>query len=115
MVKKRVDGEGIALLHDLDDCIGCFGCEAACREMHRYPYDEDWMKVVRREPQVVDGKLRQYHLVAPLLDKCGACFAEHHDPAPLCVTGCPAQALKIGTLEEMVVEAQGRHCAIYTA
>ena len=45
---KRIDGGGIALLLDLDDCTGCFGCEAACRETHRYPYDEDWMRTERR-------------------------------------------------------------------
>ena len=110
---KRIDGEGIALLLDLDDCTGCFGCEAACRETHRYPYDEDWMRTLRRQPFVVDGKLRQYHLVAPVLDKCRACYDD--DPEPLCVTGCPAGALKIGSLADMAREAEGRHCTIFTA
>lgn len=44
------------MLLDLDDCIGCYGCEAACRETHRYPYHEDWLKVIRREPFLVDGE-----------------------------------------------------------
>ena len=91
---KRIDGGGIALLLDLDDCIGCYGCEAACRETYRYPYHEDWLKVIRREPFLVDGKLRQYHLIAPVLDKCKLCYDA--DPNPLCVTGCAAQCLKIG-------------------
>ena len=112
-MKKRVDGQGIALLHDLDDCTGCFGCEAACRETNRYPYSEDWMRVIRRPPFVVDGKLRTYHIVAPVLDKCAGCYAKPE--LPLCVTGCPAQALKIGTLDDMAREAEGRHCNIYTA
>lgn len=110
---KRVDGHGIAMMIDLDDCLGCFGCEVACRETHRYPYDEDWMRVVRREPFVIDGRLRQYHLVAPVLDKCSACYADN--PNPLCVTGCTTKAIKIGTLEDMVEEAKGRHCVVYTA
>ena len=59
----RVNGNGIAMLLDLDDCTGCFSCEAACRETHRYGYEEDWMRTVRRDPFLVDGKLRQYHLV----------------------------------------------------
>ena len=88
---KRIDGGGIALLLDLDDCIGCYGCEAACRETYRYPYHEDWLKVIRREP----------------------CYDA--DPNPLCVTGCAAQCLKIGPFDELVEEAKGRHCAIYTA
>ena len=109
----RVNGNGIAMLLDLDDCTVCFSCEAACRETHRYGYEEDWMRTVRRDPFLVDGKLRQYHLVAPVLDKCAACYDGEHEP--LCVSGCPAGALKIGTLAEMAKEAEGRHCAIYTA
>ena len=110
---SRVDRKGIALLLDLDDCNGCFSCEAACRETHRYPYDEDWMRCERREPFLVDGVLRQYHLVAPVLDKCAACYADN--PNPLCVSGCPTRALKIGSLADMVKEAEGRHCSIFTA
>ena len=62
---------------------------------------------------MVDGKLRQYHLVAPVLDKCRACYDE--DPNPLCVSGCPTRALKIGPFVEIAKEAEGRHCAIFTA
>ena len=71
------------------------------------------MRVERRAPFVVDGKLRQYHLVAPVLDKCRACYDD--DPNPLCVTGCSAGALKIGPLADMAREAEGRHCALFTA
>lgn len=112
-MKKRVNANGIAVLVDLDACTGCFGCEAACRETHRYSYDEDWMRVVRRDPFYVDGKLRQYHMVAPVLDKCDACVA--NNPEPLCVSGCPASALLIGPFDEVVKEANGRHCSIFTA
>lgn len=110
---KRVNSNGIAMLVDLDDCLGCYGCEVACRETHRYPYDEDWMRTIRREPFVVDGKLREYHLVAPVLDKCGECFRE--DSQPLCMTGCPTRALFVGPVEEMLEQAEGRHCAIFMA
>lgn len=110
---KSVAGSNIAMMVDLDDCIGCFGCEAACRETHRYPYDEDWMRVVRREPFLVDGKLRQYHLVAPVLDKCAACYEA--DPNPLCASGCPAGALSIGSLVELAKAAEGKHVALFSA
>ncbi len=113
-MKKRVDGNGIAMLIDLDDCLGCFGCEAACRETHRYPYDEDWMKLIRREPWLVDGKLRQYHVPAPVLDKCGTCY-EAQGGNPLCMSGCPTLALKVGSFEDIVKESEGRHCVIYRA
>ena len=71
------------------------------------------MRTLRRDPFLVDGKLRRYHLVAPVLDKCASCYDGKNDP--LCVSGCPAAALKIGSLPEMVEEAQGRHCSIFTA
>lgn len=48
-----------------------------------------------------------------MLDKCKVCYEA--DPNPLCVTGCAAQCLKIGPFVEIVKEAAGRHCAIYTA
>ena len=113
-MKKRVDSNGIAMLIDLADCIGCFGCEAACRETNRYSYDEDWLKLIRREPWLVDGKLRQYHLPAPVLDKCASCYFEQ-EKNPLCMSGCPTLALKVGPFEEVVKEAAGRHCMIYSA
>ncbi len=112
-MKKKLNASGVAMLVDLDACTGCYGCEAACRETHRYGYEEDWMRVIRRDPFYVDGKLRQYHLVAPVLDKCAACIAE--DPNPLCMTGCPAAALIVGQFEDVVKEAAERHCAIFTA
>lgn len=112
-MKQKVNAGGIAVMVDLDACTGCYGCEAACRETHRYSYDEDWMRVIRRDPQFVDGKLRQYHLVAPVLDKCAACYA--NDPEPLCVTGCPAAALIVGPWEEVSKQVAGRHVAVFTA
>ena len=112
-MKKHIDSHGLAMLLDLDACTGCFGCEAACRETHRYGYEEDWMRVIRRDPFYVDGKLRQYHLVAPVLDKCAACY--DNDPEPLCVSSCSAAALVVGPLEDVVKEAAGRHVAIFTA
>lgn len=55
----------------------------------------------------------QYHPGGAVLDKCRACYED--DPEPLCVTGCPAGALKIGSLADMAREAEGRHCTIFTA
>lgn len=109
----RVESGGITMLLDLDDCIGCYGCAGACHEVNMYPYEEDWMEVIRRKPVLVDGKLRGYHLVAPSLDKCAICVQEN--PVPLCIKSCPAKAIKIGTFEEMAKEAAGRHCALFTA
>lgn len=112
-MKKHVDSHGLVMLVDLDACMGCFGCEAACRETNGYGYEEDWMRVIRRDPFVVDGKLRHYHLVAPVLDKCALCV--ERDPEPLCASGCPAGALVVGPREEVLPQAEGRHCCVYMA
>ena len=126
-MKKKLNAGGVAMLVDLDACTGCYGCEAACRETHRYGYVQEYfaernMNLAYYNDQFdlhcgdtvyVDGKLRQYHLVAPVLDKCAACIAE--DPNPLCMTGCPAAALIVGQFEDVVKEAAERHCAIFTA
>ena len=69
--------------------------------------------VIRRDPFYVDGKLRQYHMVAPVLDKCAACYAA--DPNPLCATGCPAAALVVGPIEQVLKQVPGRHVAVFTA
>ncbi len=113
-MKKRVDGNGIAMLIDLDDCLGCFGCEAACRETHRYPYDEDWMKLIRREPWLVDGKAASVprsrtgsRQVRNLL--------KHRAATPCACQAAPPFALKVGPFEDIVKESEGRHCVIYRA
>ena len=58
------------------------------------------MEVVRRDPRPVDGRLRLYHLVAPNLDKCGACYAR--DPRPLCTKVCTTGALQVGPMEGLL-------------
>lgn len=113
-MRKRIESNGIAMLVDLDDCMGCYGCEAACRDTNRYGYDEFWLKVIRRQPWLVDGKLRQYHIPAPCLDKCATCY-EEQDHNPLCMSGCPTLALKVGPVEDIIAESKGRHCIMYTA
>lgn len=81
--------------------------------MNRYSYEEEWMRTIRRDPFYVDGKLRQYHLVAPALDKCAACYA--NDPEPLCAKSCLGGALFVGPFDDIVKLAPGRHCALFTA
>lgn len=101
----------VGLLLDLDMCTGCYTCQTACRETNRYGYDEQWMQVVRRDPYFVDGKLRMYHLIAPSLDKCAACYRA--DPEPLCAKTCSSAALFVGPVDELVPLMKGRNAALY--
>ncbi|HJF61905.1 MAG TPA: hypothetical protein K8W22_00420 [Gordonibacter urolithinfaciens] len=90
----------IGMLLNTDRCTGCYSCQTACREANRFGYDEKWMEVVRRDPRPVDGRLRLYHLVAPNLDKCGACYGR--DPRPLCTKVCTTGALQVGPVEGLL-------------
>lgn len=90
----------VGMLLNQDRCIGCFSCQAACRDVNRYSYDEQWMRVVRLDPYYVDGKLRQYHLVAPSLDKCALCYEK--DNSPLCTRVCAGKALFVGPVESLL-------------
>lgn len=82
------------MLVRVDHCIGCQACQVACREENKFGYDEKWMQLVRQKPQLVSGELRNYHLIAPQLDKCAACAKKDHQP--LCVAICPTNCLYVG-------------------
>lgn len=105
--------QSVGMLVLLDDCTGCYSCQTACREVNHYSYDEKWLEVVRRDPVVVDGKLRMYHLLAPSLDKCAECVKK--DPTPLCVKVCMGDCLFVAPVAKLlpVLEKQEK-CLLYT-
>ena len=103
----------IGMVLDYEMCSGCYACQTACRETNRYGYDEQWLQVIRRDPYFVDGKLRMYHLLAPSLDKCAACFEA--DPDPLCAKVCSSAALFVGPLDELLPVMEGRNAVLYRA
>ena len=49
----------IAMIVDLDRCVGCFACQAACKVINSLPEEVNWLKVMPKEqkPDEVDGKL----------------------------------------------------------
>ena len=76
------------VVRNADRCIACRVCERQCaNEVHRY--DPDRKRMVADE------------------SKCVCCHR--------CVSLCPTRALKIGPFVEIAKEAEGRHCAIFTA
>lgn len=101
----------IGVLLNIDRCLGCFTCQTACRDTNGFDYDERWMEVVRRDPRPVDGKLRQYHLVAPNLDKCAECYMR--DGEPKCESLCVAGALHVGPVESLLPLRERSNVVLY--
>lgn len=107
------DVEPVGMLVELDRCTGCSSCQIACQQANHYSYDEKWMECVRRNPVLVDGKLRMYHLVAPSLDKCAECVAK--EPTPLCMKVCMGNCLYIAPVEKLLpVLAKKEKCLLFT-
>ena len=71
-----------AIVVDLDRCIGCHGCEIACKNENNVELGSVWNKVVQRGPYGEYPHLEQYFL--PVM--CQQCA-----DAP-CVQVCPAGA-----------------------
>jgi Fe-S-cluster-containing dehydrogenase component len=96
---------GIGFLIRTDHCIGCQACQVACREENGFSYQERWLELIRRKPQRVDGKLRNYHVAAPQLDKCGLCLEKDHQP--LCSVVCPTRCLYIAKKDALLKIMEG--------
>lgn len=72
----------LALVIDLDRCIGCCGCEVACKQENGVALDVNWNKVVTVGPHGSFPEVEQYFL--PTM--CQEC------EAPQCVKVCPTGA-----------------------
>ncbi len=104
--------QSVGMLVLLDQCTGCFSCQTACRETNHFSYDEKWLEVVRREPVVVDGQLRMYHLLAPSLDKCADCVKKG---PPLCVKVCMGNCLFVAPVTKLLpLIEKHEKCLLYT-
>lgn len=73
----------VTLLTDIDLCIGCFACEAACKQEHPLPKSVKWMKVVQAGPVERGGKL--YMDFVPM--HC------RHCGNPPCIKVCPVNGI----------------------
>ncbi|ACV23098.1 4Fe-4S dicluster domain-containing protein [Slackia heliotrinireducens] len=71
-----------AMVVDLNRCIGCYGCEVACKQEHDVALGEYWCKVYTDGPQGTHPHITQYWL--PTL--CQQC-----ENAP-CIEVCPTGA-----------------------
>jgi Fe-S-cluster-containing dehydrogenase component len=73
----------LALLTDIDLCIGCLACETACKQEHNLPVSTKWMSVVRVGPVMAGGRLVMDFV--PM--HC------RHCENPPCMVACPVGAI----------------------
>jgi Fe-S-cluster-containing dehydrogenase component len=103
----------VGMLVDLNRCTGCYSCQAACRQVNGFSYDEKWLKVIRQNPEPIDGKLRMIHLPVPLaLEKCAECIAR--ESPPLCSKVCLGNALFVAPVEKLVPMLEKKHTMLFT-
>ena len=72
------------LLVDAPRCIGCFGCEAACKMEHGFPAEPRPVRVVQVWPRGVGEDLKMS------FQPTTCC----HCDQPACVLACPAGAMQ---------------------
>ena len=72
----------LALVIDLDRCIGCCGCEVSCKQENGVAIDVAWNKVVEQGPYGTFPELEHYFLPSV----CQQC------DEPQCVKACPTGA-----------------------
>ena len=107
----------IAMLVDLDRCVGCFACQNACKLVNNLPDGVIWLKVVPKEhkPEEVDGKLYMDRFPVPVsLDKCEQCPDRDNGHQPLCASVCMGKALWIGAPEMALKMALDHRAVVYT-
>lgn len=107
----------IAMIVDLDRCVGCFACQVACKLINGLPENVNWLKVIPKEqkPEEVDGKLVMDRFPVPVtLEKCAICPDRHNGDQPLCAKVCMGKALWIGDPKKAFQMAEHKRAVVYT-
>jgi Fe-S-cluster-containing dehydrogenase component len=107
----------IALVVDLDRCVGCFACQSACKVVNNLPDGVIWLRVTPKEnkPEEVDGKLVMDRFPVPIsLDKCDVCPDRGNGHQPLCASVCMGKALWVGDPEKALLSAKNKRAVVFT-
>ncbi len=72
-----------SLLFDAEECIGCFACEVACKQEHDIAPGEHWIRIDKKGPTKVGGKLKMSFAAVRCMH-CGK---------PPCMERCPVGAI----------------------
>jgi Fe-S-cluster-containing dehydrogenase component len=87
------------LLIDYEYCVGCRGCEIACKIEHGRADDECGIQVQEIQPEVSKGKLYYYPFPTDHCNLCGKRISRGLQPA--CVHSCWAKVMRFGTILEL--------------
>jgi Fe-S-cluster-containing hydrogenase component 2 len=107
----------IAMLIDLERCVGCFACQNACKLVNNLPDGVIWLRVTPKEnkPEEVNGKLFMDRFPVPVtLDVCADCPDRTNGHLPLCASVCMGKALWIGDPEKAFEMAKKRRAVVFT-
>ncbi len=71
------------LIIDTQNCVGCLACEVACKQEHDTDIGPRWIRVHRKDPEMIEGRLQLRYNVA-------CCV---HCDTPACRDVCPDNAI----------------------
>ena len=77
-----------AIVTDLNKCVGCLACSAACKTVNSVPIGNYWNKTLRIGPTPKEGGSGQY----PDIEMYFLTLGCQHCVAPECIKVCPTQA-----------------------
>ncbi len=100
-------------LIDYGLCIGCRGCEIACRKEHNRPEGESGIVVKKIEADENGGKpvFLPFHT-----EKCNLCGKRiSQGKRPACVHNCWGQVLTFGKIEELAELMKGKKRVVLSA
>lgn len=95
----------VAVLVELDYCVGCSACQAACQDYNRLSIEETYLRNVLLKPDEVDGELVDFMSPVPYaLHHCKDCL-DAEGVAP-CTKICVSRALHIDTPDAILAYAK---------
>lgn len=96
----------VAVLVELDYCVGCYACQSACQDCYDLPVTQTYLRNLIMKPERVDGNLESFMSPIPLaLNHCAECL-EKLGEAP-CAQICIGKALHIASMEDIFEMAKG--------
>lgn len=78
----------IAIVTDVDRCVGCHACTVACKVMHEMPVGRYWNRVLRIGPNPKEGGSGNW----PDVEMYFLNLSCQHCATPECVSVCPTGA-----------------------
>lgn len=87
------------LFFNIKRCLGCYGCEVACKIEHSRSTGSKWIEVITVGPEEIDGKLEMEFV--PM--NC------RHCESPPCIAACPQRGA-IYKREDGIVLLNSRRC-----